>query len=276
MRIDSHQHFWQYNAQEYDWISEKQLVLKAHFLPNDLKPILKSCEIDGCIAVQARQTIQETKWLIDLATRSDFIKAVVGWIDLRNDNLEADLALFEDKKVLKGFRHVLQGEPDPQFMLSTKFIRGLNVIEKLGYSYDLLVLAHQLPQTIELVGQLPNMRFVLDHIAKPSIAKNQGFANWQLGINRLAKFNNVYCKISGMVTEADLGHWSKEDFLPYMQTILEAFGPERVMFGSDWPVCLLASDYHGVFDILADFVKGNYADYHDNIFGLNAKLFYRI
>lgn len=276
MRIDSHQHFWQYQAEEYDWIGEQETILKHHFLPNDLKPILVNSKIDGCVAVQARQSEQETKWLIELAKQHDIIKGVVGWIDLCSNNLESDLQQYKDEKILKGFRHVLQGEPDPQFMLSEQFVRGLKVIEQFNYSYDLLIFAHQLPQTIELVSQLPNMRFVLDHIAKPAIAKSQGFAKWQLGINKLAEYRNVSCKISGMVTEADLEHWTKEDFLPYMQTILAAFGPDRVMFGSDWPVCLLAADYQSVFEIVEDFVQSSYADYYDIIFGLNAKSFYQI
>lgn len=276
MRIDSHQHFWQYQAEEYNWIGEQESILKAHFQPDDLLKLTRANHIDGSIAVQARQSDEETQWLINLARSNDFIKGVVGWVDLRSDNLEETLKQYQNETVLKGFRHVLQDEPDKEFMLRDDFIRGLYILEKHHYTYDLLIYANQLPQAIELVKRLPDLRVVVDHIAKPAIAHKQGFAGWQIDIHELAQHQNVFCKLSGMVTEAKIADWQASDFTPYLQAVLSAFGPERVMFGSDWPVCLLAADYKSVLHIVEDFVKRFYPNHFDNIFGLNAQTFYQL
>ena len=276
MKIDAHQHFWQYSAEEYDWIGENEAVIKRDFLPEHLAPILLESGIDGCVAVQARQTIEETHWLLSLVDKNPIIKGVVGWIDLQAEDLAKQLLTFKPSSKLVGFRHVLQGEPDPEFMLKDEFIRGLHVIAEQGYCYDLLVFAKQLPQTIELVKRLPQMRLVLDHIAKPDIATGVDFTQWQQQITELAASQHVFCKVSGMVTEADHQHWQQPQFNQYLDVIFNAFGPERIIFGSDWPVCLLAAQYHQVKKIVSEYVQDNYPEFFDDIFGLNAARFYRL
>ncbi|WP_440876011.1 amidohydrolase family protein [Thalassotalea sp. PLHSN55] len=276
MKIDAHQHFWQYSSQEYGWIGETEKAIKRDFLPEHLSPILAENNLQGCVAVQARQTDEETQWLLSLAKQNSLIKGVVGWIDLRADNLASQLSYYEGSSLLKGFRHVLQDEPDPAFMLQHEFIRGLALIADNDYSYDLLVFAHQLPQTIALVNKLPPMRLVVDHIAKPDIASGEGFQQWQKHITELAAVPYVFCKVSGMVTEADHQQWQQSHFTQYLDTIFNAFGPERIMFGSDWPVCLLASQYQEVKKIVSDYVQANYPDHVDQVFGLNACKFYKL
>ncbi len=275
MKIDAHQHFWVYSPEEYDWIGEQETVLKRNFLPSDLKAILLENNLNGCVAVQARQTNEETQWLIELANTNDIIKGVVGWIDLRSDTLDIDLQQYESSTVLKGFRHVLQGEK-AAFMLEPEFIRGLKVLEQKNYTYDLLVYAHQLPQTIELAKQFSSLRLVIDHIAKPAIKANEGFEEWKAAMVQLARQPNIYCKVSGMVTEADIHNWNPEQFTPYLDVIFTEFGSKRVMFGSDWPVCLLAERYKQVKDIVEDYVKQKYSAYYDDVFGKNAETFYQL
>lgn len=277
MFVDAHQHFWQYSASEYAWIGEQESVLQRDFLPQDLSPILADHSIDGCVAVQARQSEQETRWLLELAEQHAIIKGVVGWVDLRDDNLAAKLASYGNNPWLKGFRHVLQDEPDPNFMLDTKFVRGLGVLADNNYCYDILVYASQLPQTLALVvKQLTNLPLVIDHIAKPQIATNSATDSWKEHIYQLASYSNVFCKVSGMVTEADHQHWEQAQFTQYLDVVFDAFGPDRIMFGSDWPVCMLAADYAQVKKIVADYVNQQYPDYFEQVFGLNACQFYQL
>ncbi|EWH08965.1 amidohydrolase 2 [Catenovulum agarivorans DS-2] len=276
MKIDSHQHFWRYNQADYGWIGEQEQVLKRDFLPSDLAPILSSNQLDACVAVQARQSDSETQWLIELANDNSFIKAVVGWIDIAADTLSEQLAQYASHPVLKGFRHVIQDEPDANFMLRPEFIRGLKVLAKHDYCYDLLIFAKQLPQAIELVKSIPELPIVVDHIAKPEIAADIGFAQWQTYMQQIADCPNTMCKVSGMVTEADHQNWQAEDFQKYLAAVFDAFGPQRIMFGSDWPVCLLAAEYSQVKAIVEDFVKTNYPQQFAAIFGGNAQTFYRI
>lgn len=276
MRVDSHQHFWRYTEQEYDWIGEEEQVIRRDFLPADLAPTLKSSNIDKCVAVQARQTDEETQWLLSLAEGNDLIAGVVGWIDIKASNLSDQLAAYVNRNKLKGFRHVLQGEADPDFMLATAFIRGLQTLSEHNLTYDLLIFAKQLPQSIELVKQLPNLSIVVDHIAKPDIVNHSDFDAWKEGMLQLARFDNVMCKISGMVTEADVNNWQNDDFEQYLDVVFNAFGPERVMFGSDWPVCLLGGDYLRVKSIVDNYVSKHYSDYSNAIYGDNAKKFYQL
>lgn len=276
MRIDAHQHFWCYEPEEYAWIGESDSVLKRDFLPADLAPLTTRNEIHGTVAVQARQSLEETQWLLSLAEQSQLIRGVVGWVDLRNPDLELELKKWNGNSLLKGFRHVLQDEPDPDFMLQQDFIGGLNTLQKLDYSYDLLIFAKQLPQAKRLLQKVPELRVVVDHIAKPDIASGDDFAEWQIGLQEMASFPNTYCKLSGMVTEADAQHWRQIDFYPYIQAVLSAFGPERVMFGSDWPVCLLAAEYHSVVQIVESYIDRYYPGYNSHIFGGNAKTFYQL
>lgn len=276
MKIDAHQHFWVFNNEEYDWIQEEELILQRDYLPGDLKVLLKENGIDKSIAVQARQSKAETDWLLTLAENNEVIAGVVGWIDLKANDIEQQLSTYLHNPYLKGFRHVLQGELDPNFMLNAKFVFGLKCLEKLDYSYDLLIIAKQLPETLKLVEQLPKLRLVVDHIAKPDIKKTSDFLAWSEGINQLARFEHVFCKVSGLVTEADVFNWTKDDFKPFLDTVFGAFGPERIMFGSDWPVCLLGGSYSEIKAIVAEYVSVNYPRYQDKIFGENAAKFYRI
>lgn len=276
LKVDAHQHFWRFTEEDYGWIGEEDKVLKKDFLPEQLSILLKENDMDACVAVQARQSIEETNWLIELADQYNFIKGVVGWLDLKADDLEQQLLGYKDKPCLKGFRHVLQAEPDPNFMLDPKFIRGLHILEKHGYCYDLLIFAHQLPHALKLVKQVPNLKIVIDHIAKPQIASGTGFKEWQVIMNELAEFPNVYCKVSGMVTEADLKNWQPSDFTPYLNAVFNAFGTSKVMFGSDWPVCLLGGSYSDIKNIVVDYLQPNCSDNFDDVFGTNAVKFYQL
>ena len=249
MKLDAHQHFWHYDPIVYDWIDDSMKVIAKDFLPPDLALLLQKNSIEGCIAVQARQSEEETDFLIGLADKNPFIKGVVGWVDLRNENIEERLNHYAQFKVVKGFRHVLQGESDLNFMLQPAFLRGIAALKKHNFVYDILIFPKQLPNTCKLVQLFPEQTFVLDHIAKPDI-KNGDTATWEKDIKDLAAYQNVYCKISGMVTEAD---WSKpkpEAFRKYIHHVLVSFGTGRVMFGSDWPVCQVAASYDRVVEIV--------------------------
>ena len=276
MNIDAHQHFWQYSREEFGWIGEQEQVLQRDFLPSDLKVIFEQNNVDGCIAVQARQSMEETEWLLSLAEHHAIVKGVVGWIDLSAVDLQHRLDQFSAHQALKGFRHVLQDEPDPDFMLAPEFINGVRTLAKNNYSYDILVFSYQLAEVCKFVSQLPVMRLVLDHIAKPQIAAGVGYELWCTHINELASYQHVYCKVSGMVTEASHNNWQPEQFTKYLDVVFAAFGPERIMFGSDWPVCLLAAEYQQVKAILENYVKQHYPDHLSQVFGKNAIDFYQL
>src|SRR5579859_222262 len=236
MRIDAHQHFWRYSAEEYDWIDDSMAALRRDFLPRDLEPELDAAGFDACIAVQARQTLEETQWLLALADENPFIAGVVGWVDLRAEVVRDQLAALSKNPKLVGVRHVIQAEPDDQFLLRADFLRGISALQEFGLTYDILIYPRHLPVAIEFVQRFPEQRFVLDHLAKPFI-KAQTVDPWATHMRELATFPNVFCKLSGMVTEADWKNWKPEHFRPYLQTAFEAFGGDRLMIGSDWPVC---------------------------------------
>jgi L-fuconolactonase len=238
MRLDSHQHFWKFNPAEYGWM-QPDWPIRRDFLPSDLQPLLNQQQLAGSIAVQARQTIEESRWLLSLADQSPLIKGVVGWVDLRSDRVEEQLAEFTPHPRFVGVRHVVQDEPDDRFMLRPDFIRGIGKLKQFDLTYDLLVFPQQLPAAIELVRRFPEQPFVLDHIAKPRI-RDGTLSPWRDHIRELAQAQNVCCKVSGLVTEADWANWKAEDFRPFLDIVFEAFGEDRLMFGSDWPVCLLA------------------------------------
>jgi L-fuconolactonase len=272
--IDSHQHFWHYHPKQQGWISDDMSVIRKDFLPSHLGPLLKENEIDGCVAVQADQTEAETHFLLALANQHSFIKGVVGWVDLCNPAIEERLAYFRQFPLLKGFRHVLQGE-EPAFMLQPDFLRGIGLLKKYQYTYDLLILPRHIPAAIELVKLFPEQAFVVDHLAKPLI-KNGIIEDWATNIKMLAKQPNVNCKISGMVTEADFLKWKQSDFIPYIDIIVEAFGIDRIMFGSDWPVCEVAASYSEMFAIVTSyFAKFSMQD-QAKFFGENATQFYHL
>jgi L-fuconolactonase len=277
MKIDSHQHFWHYSADEYDWIDDSMAVLKKDFLPENLRKIQQDNGFHGSIAVQARQTIDETQWLLDLATENPHIKGVVGWVDLRGKQLDEQLAQFAQHPRFVGVRHVVQGEADDCFILGEAFMRGIDKLLHYNLAYDILIFPKQLSATIKFVSNFPEHRFILDHIAKPFI-KASILSPWDEHIQQLAAFPNVFCKISGMVTEADWHNWRIADFEPYLDIIFNAFGPHRLLFGSDWPVCTLAASYDKVIAIVETYLnEHNYSDDEKAAFwGGNALKFYRL
>jgi L-fuconolactonase len=242
MRLDSHQHFWAYSAADYPWIGPGMERLARDYLPTDLAPLLAAEGIDGSVAVQARQSVEESRWLLELAAAQPLVKGVVGWVDLRSDRVGDDLHTLAADPKFVGVRHVVQDEPDPRFVLGSEFVHGLRQLKHHGLTYDLLLYPNQLPAAIELVGLLPEQPFVVDHLAKPRITSGER-EEWARDIRALARHDNVCCKVSGMVTEAVWKGWKQDDFTPYLDVVLEAFGPQRLMVGSDWPVCLLAGEY---------------------------------
>ena len=274
MKIDAHQHFWKYNPIKNAWIDESMKVIRRDFLPKDLKPILSENKIDGCIAVQADQSEAETLFLLKLAEKNSFIKGVVGWVDLCAENIEDRLKYFSKYKKLSGVRHIVQGEPN-DFMLRADFQNGISKLKQFNLTYDILVFPTQLFAAIELVKKFPDQLFVIDHIAKPEIKEGK-IDSWKNNMERIAKYPNVYCKISGMVTEADLQHWKKEDIIPYLDVVFRAFGTGRIMYGSDWPVCLLAASYKEQLNIVEDYIAEFSTEDKTKIMGENASHFYNL
>jgi L-fuconolactonase len=275
MKIDAHQHFWKYNAEQYGWIDDAMQALKRDFLPRDLQPLLQREGVNGSIAVQARQDVEETQWLLQLSAENDFIKGVVGWVDLCSPEVGGDLEKLAKEPKLVGVRHVLQGEPDDEFMLRADFKRGIAQLAEYGLTYDLLLYPRHLPVAVKLVEEFPEQRFLLDHIAKPRIADGV-LEPWDIDIRELGSFENVWCKVSGMVTEAKWGRWAPEDFRPYLDVVFEAFGAERVMIGSDWPVCTLSGDYAATMGIVQSYISGMEACEQDRVLGENCARFYRV
>jgi L-fuconolactonase len=275
MRIDAHQHFWRYRPETHGWITESMPVLERDFLPSDLEPLLRAQGFNGCVAVQAAQSVAETRFLLDLAGRHPFVRAVVGWVDLVSPDLERQLEHFCLDPRFRGVRHIAQDEPDDRWLVRPDVVRGIGSLRRFGLSYDILVYARQLPAAIELVRHLPDQPFVVDHVAKPQI--RQGLlAPWRNDLRALAALPNVACKLSGIVTEAAWDGWTADGLRPYLDTALECFGPERLMIGSDWPVCLLAGNYADVVALATDFIGALTADEQAAILGANALRFYGI
>ena len=275
MRIDSHQHFWHYSQTEHTWMSDTMSTIRRDFLPEDLQPLLASLNFDGCIAVQARQSLEETRWLLELADRFSFIKGVVGWLDLCSPELSTQLRRFANHPKLVGVRHVVQDEPDDAFMLRPEFRHGIAQLQQLGLTYDLLLFPKHIPAAVRLVEEFSDQPFVLDHIAKPSIA--QGLISpWREDLQRLAQRPNVSCKLSGMVTEAKWKQWKPGDYRPYLDTVVEAFGSDRLMIGSDWPVCLLSSDYTSTMQLVIEYIQQFPEEAQAAILGGNCARFYGI
>jgi L-fuconolactonase len=273
MRIDAHQHFWRYNPARDTWITDEMAVLKKDFLPQQLAHELAANGIQGSIAVQADQSEAETLFLLDLAGKHETIQGVVGWVNLCADNVAERLQAFSKWPKLCGFRHILQSEPDERFMLRPEFLRGIECLGDFGFTYDILVYAWQLPAVIELAAKFPDQLFVIDHIAKPSI-KERRYLPWAQYLRTLAENKNVYCKVSGLVTEADWQHWTEQDFKPFLDLVFEVFGAGRLMFGSDWPVCLVAAGYSQVVQLIAGYTEHLPAADREKIFGSNAASFY--
>lgn len=275
MKIDAHQHFWTYSAARHGWIDNSMQTIRRDFLPEDLSPVLKKNSFDGCIAVQADQTEAETLFLLKLAQENGFIKGVVGWIDLQAVNVAERLHYFSRFSKLNGFRHVVQSETDPQFLERPAFRNGIKQLERFDFTYDILIYPHQLKAAAALASAFPQQRFVLDHLAKPYI-KKRAIKDWHEDLKKLAAPDNVWCKISGLVTEADWQQQQQSDFVPYIEAAIEAFGIDRLMFGSDWPVCLVASSYENVFDIVYAVFKNFSEDEQEKFFGRNAAEFYNL
>jgi L-fuconolactonase len=273
MNIDSHQHFWRYDAQRDTWITEEMSILKRDFLPEDLLPELSANGIEGTIAVQADQSERETHFLLDCAARHAEIVGVVGWVDLRAPNLPERLAFFAQFEKLRGFRHVVQDEADDRFLLHEDFCRGIARLCEFGFTYDILIYPQQLPAACAFVEKFPGQRFVIDHLGKPAV-RAKDFNAWSKHLRAAAAHPHVFCKLSGLITEADWGHWRPEDCKPCLDVAFEAFGAGRLMFGSDWPVCLLAGSYAQVKDLIADYAGHFPAAEREKIFGLNAARFY--
>jgi len=275
MTIDSHQHFWRYTAASYPWMTDKLASLRRDYLPEALAPLLKQTGLDGCVAVQAQQTVAEARWLLSLTDAHPFIKGVVGWVDLQSDRVEEQLAELARHPRFVGVRHVVQDEPDNNFMLRPAFQRGIGKLRQFNLAYDILVFPKQLPASIQLAANLPEQRFVLDHIAKPFI-RDGTISPWSEQIRELAKAPNVWCKVSGMITEAKWTGWRAEDFRPYLDVVFEAFGVERLMFGTDWPVATLAGTYQEVHQLAASYVRNLTAEQQARFFGGSATEFYRL
>lgn len=274
-KIDSHQHFWKFNPQRDAWITEEMAAIRRDFGPEDLRPIYDAHDVEGSVAVQADQSPAENEFLLDLAERYDWIKGVVGWVDLEADNLVEQLERLSTRKKLKGLRHILQGEKQRDYMLRPAFLRGIGHLEKFDLSYDILIYPDQLKFAAEFTGRFPRQRFVLDHIAKPYIRDGK-LDPWREDIQRLAAHENVWCKVSGMVTEANWASWKKDDFTSYLDTVMSTFGPDRLMFGSDWPVCLVAATYGEMIEIVGDYFSALSEEEQEKIFRSNAIAFYKL
>jgi L-fuconolactonase len=275
MKIDTHQHFWSYNDRDYVWMSAAMGKLRRDHLPKDLLPLIEAAGIDATVAVQARQCLEESTWLLELADEYPFIRAVVGWVDLCSEGVVDQLEELAQNAKLRGVRHVIHDESDDEFMLRTAFLNGLRQLKRFGLTYDLLVFPRHLPIARNLVQRLPDQLFVLDHIAKPPIRAGET-AQWTSDLKRLAEFPNVFCKISGLVTEGTWNSWRSQDFEPYLDVVLNAFGPKRLMIGSDWPVCTLAGDYASVIELEIDYIAKLSADEQRAILEENPIKFYSL
>jgi L-fucono-1,5-lactonase len=275
MPVDAHQHFWLYDRHEYGWIDESMAALRRDFLPADLKPELERSGFQGCVAVQARQTLEETRWLLELAERNPFILGVVGWVDLRSPGVGFELQALARESKLVGVRHVVQSEPDDRFLLQPEFLCGISILEEFDLAYDILIYAKHLAVAAEFVARFPRQRFVLDHLAKPPI-KSGAVDAWERGIRKLSAFENLFCKVSGLVTEADWQAWKPEDVRPYLDVAFECFGPSRLMIGSDWPVCTVAASYSRVMDVVKDYLGKYSGEEREAVLGGNAARFWRL
>lgn len=274
MRIDAHQHFWNYDSERFDWITDDMAALRRNFLPEDLYPILEDSKIDGCIAIQAEEHLQETAFLLELSEDHPWILGVVGWAELAQDNLDEILDQWSSCSKLLGFREVLQSK-EPEYMLRKEFIRGIHKLGKRGYTYDLLTYPQQLPAALQLVDACPNQFFIIDHLSKPDI-KAGDWKVWKKSLQPFSERELVYAKVSGLVTEADWKKWSPADLFPYLEISLELFGPKRLLFGSDWPVCQVAGQYKEVLEVIESFADQLSAHEKEALFGGTAQEFYKI
>lgn len=273
--IDAHHHLWRYSAAEYDWIDDSMQPLRRDFLPADLQIEIARAGVTACIAVQARQTLEETRWLLDLAARHPFIAGAVGWAPLTAADFPQQLATLTQDRKLRGLRHVLQGEPDDRYMLRPDFNRGIAALQGTGLVYDILILERHLPIAAQFVDRHPQQVFVLDHLAKPKIRAGE-ISPWRENLHELARRPNVSCKLSGLVTEADRQHWTLRELWPWVEIAIEAFGPQRLLAGSDWPVCTMAASYEQWWHTLRELISPLSRAEQDAILGGNAARLYQL
>lgn len=273
MRLDTHVHFWEYDKQRDTWMDGMK-ILQQDYLPQTLLSTLKRNDVNGCIAVQASQAELETHFLIELAKTHDFIKGIVGWVDFQNDDIAERLNYFSQYESIKGWRHIVQSEPD-DFLLRPQFQKGIRELQSYNYTYDLLVYHHQLTPAIEFVAAFPELKIVIDHCAKPDIIGKK-IDDWAVSIREIAKHPNVHCKLSGLFTEARIKQWSAADFYPYLDVVFEAFGTDRLMFGSDWPVMLVSGIYVQWISLLEKYMENLTEEERENVFGVNGATFYSI
>jgi L-fuconolactonase len=274
--IDAHQHFWKFDPVRDSWIGLEMAVIQRNFLPADLLPVLQAAGITGSVVVQSDQSEEENEFQLANAHQFDFIKGVVGWVDFQSPSVEEKLAYYKTFPKLKGFRHILQGEKDRALMLKPAFKRGIDLLKKFGFTYDILIYPDQLGYTRDLVASFADQPFVIDHIAKPYIKDKKLTDEWKAAIRAVAAHENVSCKVSGMVTEADWKNWKPEDFYPYLDVVVEAFGPSRIQYGSDWPVCLVAASYQQMRQIVCDYFAPFSKEEQAAFFGGNATKFYNL
>ncbi|ULC58048.1 amidohydrolase family protein [Flaviramulus sp. BrNp1-15] len=274
MRIDAHQHFWEFNPNRDTWIDDSMLVLQNNFLPKNLEKLLKENSFDGCIAVQADQSEEETNFLLQLSENNAFIKGVVGWVDLLDDNIEQSLIKFSSHKKFKGVRHIIQSESEG-FMLQKEFLNGISKLKDFNLTYDILIYPNQLNEAYQLVQLFPEQKFVIDHIAKPPIKAGK-IDKWAEDILKFSNCKNVYCKLSGIVTEANWKTWKADEFMSYLEVVFKTFGSKRLMFGSDWPVCLLAANYNEIVTLVEKYISNLPLNDQAAIMGKNALEFYNI
>jgi len=275
MRVDAHQHFWIYNHEEYGWLDDSMAALRRDFLPADLAPLLNDSGFDGSVAVQTRQSLEETRWLLELADRTPGVLGVVGWVDLCSSQAHSQLTAVAKNPKLVGIRHIVQSERDDRFLLRPDFLRGVSLLEAFDLAYDILIYPRHLPVAIDFVERFPEQKFVLDHLAKPPI-KSAEIEPWANAIQRLASFPNVFCKLSGLVTESDWQHWTPEQIEPYLDVAFQTFGHERLMIGSDWPVCLVAASYARAIDVVKTYLDSHSSEVREAVLGGNALRFWKL
>jgi L-fuconolactonase len=275
MIIDAHQHFWRYNLERHGWITDEMATIRRDFLPKELEQLYRQNDIDGCVAVQVEQTEAESEYLLAFSRMHEFIRGIVGWVDLRASDIKERLDYYSGEKKMKGFRHIVQGESDPDFLSGDDFCRGIGLLKSYEFTYDILVYHHQLSQVQSFVRKFPGQSFIIDHIAKPAIARHE-MKQWAADMRAIASHGNVYCKVSGMVTEADVNNWTYDDLAPYIDVVLECFGPSRLVYGSDWPVCLVAASYEEQFGVVKKAIDKLSPAEKKQILGENAIRFYHL
>jgi len=275
VRVDAHQHFWHYDSAEYAWIDESMAALRRDFMPEELAHEMAGAGFHACVAVQTRQMLEETAWLLSLAGRHAFIAGVVGWVDLQADDVRAQLQQAASNPRLVGIRHLVQSEADDRFLLRPAFCRGIALLEEFGLTYDILVYPRHLPVAAEFVARFERQAFVLDHLAKPGIRSGR-VQVWERDLRRLAQFQNVWCKLSGLVTEADWNGWTPAQLRPYLDVAFDCFGPDRLMIGSDWPVCTVAADYRRTVGVVVEYLRDRPLDVQEAVLGGNAQKFWKL